>query len=351
MATGSAVESAPDAVEALNHLNEIATRYCESQMVFAGCSLGIFEELANGPASAEELAQRRGFHAEAGRRLLIALSGIGVLTRKGDRFANSGFAEYLAAGAGVPMFPLMPGWKQFYPMWGNLDDAVRECSPRWQQTFGATQADVFANVYKDPAALRGFCGLMSAYSIPQGQLLAHEVDFSRHECVLDVAGGAGGLIVGAGKRYPNLRGIVMDMPPVCEVADETFRAAGLAGRFVSRPADLFEGPYPEGADVITLGWILHDWNDDHCRQILRNCHAALPPGGTLIICESILNPDGSGSPFATLMSLHMLVVCEPGARERTEGEYAELLHSTGFEIERLVRPGAPRDFLIARKIS
>jgi hypothetical protein len=51
------------------------------------------------------------------------------------------------------------------------------------------------------------------------------------------------------------------------------------------------------------------------------------------------------------MSLHMLVLCEPGARERNEAEYAGLLADTGFGIERLLRTGAPRDFLIARSCS
>jgi hypothetical protein len=350
MATGLAAASPLAPVEALNQLNDIATRYCESQMFFAGCSLGIFDELAKGPASCEELAGRLGFHAEAGRRLLTGLCQLGLLQPDGGRFRNSAVAEYLTASSSVLLSPLLVWGKLFYPIWGHLDDAVRECSPRWQQTFGATQQETFANLYKDADALARFCGIMSAYSIPQGQLLAQMFDFSRIGCVLDVAGGPGGLIIEIGKRYSHLRGIVMDLPPVCELADRAIAAAGLNDRFVSRVADLFEGPYPEGADAISLAWVLHDWNDEHCRQILRNCHAALPRGGTLVITESVLNADGSGTSFARLMSLHMLVLCEPGARERTETEYADLLADSGFGIERLLRAGAPRDFLIARKL-
>jgi hypothetical protein len=337
-------------VEALNQLNDIATRFCESQMFFAGCSLGVFDELAKGPASSEELAARLGFDAEAGRRLLNGLCQLGLLQPDGSGFRNGALAEYLTAGSSVPLSPLLVWGKLFYPVWGHLDDAVRERSPRWQQTFGASQQETFANLYADAEALARFCGVMSAYSIPQGQLLAEIYDFSGVECVLDVAGGPGGLIIEVGKRHPYLRGIVMDMAPVCQLADKAIAAAGLNDRFVSRSADLFEGPYPEGADAITLAWVLHDWNDEHCRRILRNCHAALPKGGALIITESVLNADGSGAPFATLMSLHMLVLCEPGARERTEAEYADLLADTGFGIERLLRTGAPRDFLIARKL-
>ena len=60
--------------------------------------------------------------------------------------------------------------------------------------------------------------------------------------------------------------------------------------------------------------------------------------------------DRSGTPFGLLMSLHMLVLCEPGARERSEAEYAGLLEETGFRVEKLVRMAAPRDLLVARKM-
>ena len=88
----------------------------------------------------------------------------------------------------------------------------------------------------------------------------------------------------------------MDLPPVCAVANEAIEAAGLATRFRSEFADLFEGPYPAGADAIALSWVLHHWNDDNCRRILRHCHDALPVGGALLISESVLQNDGSGTP-------------------------------------------------------
>ncbi|SPE27939.1 putative O-demethylpuromycin-O-methyltransferase [Candidatus Sulfopaludibacter sp. SbA3] len=343
------VQPMPSATEALNQINEIVTRYCESQMFFTACNLGIFEQLAGGPASAAELGEWLRLHPEPCRRLLLGLTGMGLLQRDGDRFANSPVAAYLTLHAPVPMEPLCMWGSLFQRSWSCLDDAVREFGPRWQQAFGATADEAFANLYKDPAALRRFCGLMSAYSIPQGQVLADAFDFAPYSRVMDVAGGAGGMIIEIGRKHAHMRGIVMDLPPVCEIADEHIAAAGLSGRFVSRSADLFAGPYPAGADVITLGWVLHDWNDDNCRRILRNCYDALPSGGALLIVESVLHDDHSGTPFGVLMSLHMLVLCEPGARERTQAEYRTLLEETGFRMETLVRLPAPRDLLIARK--
>jgi hypothetical protein len=166
---------------------------------------------------------------------------------------------------------------------------------------------------------------------------------------MDVAGGPGGQSIEIGLRHTHLRGIVTDMAPVCEIARENIQSAGLSDRFTAVPADLFEGGYPEGADVILLGHILHDWSDDSCLKILANSYNALPEGGVLLISESVLNPDYSGNRFAMMKDLAMLVVCESGGRERTEAEFASLLNATGFEIEKVLRMDAPRDLIVARK--
>lgn len=348
-ATGTAPQ-APDAVDALTHINNIVTRFCESQMFFTACSLGVFEALAVQPASSTDLAQRLGVHPDPCERLLIGLHQMGLLQRQNGHFLNAPSAAYLTAQSGVPLEALSMWGSLFRQSWNCLGDAVRENSPRWQQAFGATAQETFANLYQDPAALRRFCDLMNAYSIPQGRILADEYNFKPHRCILDVAGGPGGLIIEVGRRHPHLQGIVMDLPPVCEVATEHIAAAGLSDRYTAQFADLFAGPYPTGADVISLSWVLHDWSDDSCNKILRNCHQALPTGGTLLITESVLNEDRSGTPFAVLMSLHMLVLCEPGARERTAEEYRTLLEQNGFRMESLMRLPAPRDLIVAKKV-
>ena len=115
------------------------------------------------------------------------------------------------------------------------------------------------------------------------------------------------------------------------------------------PGDLFEGPYPEGADAIVLSWILHDWSDEKCRTILRHCFEALPPDGTLLISEIVLHDDGTLRPFGNMMNMHMLIACDPGAKERTESEYRQLLQTAGFQRVEVTRLSGPRDLIVARK--
>ena len=341
--------SAPKPVQALNRLLDIITGYCAAQAFLAGCKLSLFEELSQGATTASDLARRVKIHPEGCRRLLVVLAKLGLVQRQGVLYRNSELGQFCSSKSTVNLAALSGFGEPFYHMFEYLPDALREYSPRWQQALGTSKEDVFGALYEDPARLRQFAQFMNAMSIPQGQEIAESFDFTPHKCIMDVAGGPGGQAVQIGLRHPHLRGIITDMSPVCEIAKEYIQRNGLSDRFTAIPADLFEGPYPKGADVILLGHILHDWSDDNCHKILRNCCQVLPARGVLLISESVLGPDYSGSTFALMKDLTMMVACESAARERTEEEYRSLLSQTGFEIAKIIRMEAPRDLIVARK--
>jgi hypothetical protein len=336
-------------LEALNRLLEIANGFCVSQTFFTACTLGLFEELSKGPATAEALSQRINIHPNGCRRLLVALTHLGLVEHENDIYQNSELGNFCTSKSPVALEPISMMGNPFYHMWEFLPDALREFSPRWQQALGTAADDVFAALYEDPARLRRFAQMMNASSVPEGQEIAERFDFTPYQCVMDVAGGPGGIVVQIGLRYPHLRGIVMDLAPVCEVAEEYIQASGLTGRFTTAAADLFTGPYPQGADVIVLGHVLHDWSDESCCKILRNCFEALPAQGMLLVSEKVLNNDFSGTRYALMLDLTMLVACESGARERSEPEYRSLLEEAGFREMEVTRLEAPRDLIVARK--
>jgi acetylserotonin N-methyltransferase len=336
-------------VEALNRLLEFATDFCVSQTFFTACNLGLFEQLGQEPATADGLAQKLHIHPEACRRLLMVLVHLALVQRENNVYRNSELGQYCTSKAPTSLEPISMWGNPFYHMWEFLPDALREFSPRWQQAVGAKVDDVFAALYSDPVRLKRFVSLTYAYGVPQGQVMAERFDFSSRRQLLDVAGGAGGMAIAIGKKYPHLRGVVMDLPPVCPLAAEYIAANGLSDRFSTAVADLFTGPYPPGADILTLGFILHDWNDEKCHAILKNCYAALPAGGVLLVSEKVLNNDFTGSRNAVLQDLHMLVCSEAGGKERTEAEYGSLLEGAGFKEVEVIRLDAPRDMIVAQK--
>ncbi|MFJ3840779.1 methyltransferase [Streptomyces sp. NPDC090054] len=86
---------------------------------------------------------------------------------------------------------------------------------------------------------------------------------------------------------------------------------------------------PPGGDVYLLSRVLHDWDDDRCRSILRYCADAMSPDADLLIVERLLPTDGSPS-LATAWDLHMM--CNTGGQERTADHYARLLSDCGLRL-------------------
>jgi O-methyltransferase domain len=86
-----------------------------------------------------------------------------------------------------------------------------------------------------------------------------------------------------------------------------------------------------------LSHVIHDWNEEQCLAILRNCRQAMRPGSRLLIVEMVL-PAGDTPHPGKLLDLAMLVM--PGGQERTEDEYALLLNEAGFQLTRVVPTGS-----------
>jgi acetylserotonin N-methyltransferase len=315
--------------------------------MFAGIALGVFDRLAGGPAPLPRLAQELGANPDALGRLLDACVGLGLLTRAGDGYANTPAATaYLSSGSpwrltGYARYSDAVLWQ----LWAHLDDAVREGTHRWQQTFGL-EGPIFAHFFRTEEDRREF--LMGMHG--QGQLSSPEVvsafDLGRFRRLADLGGATGHLAIAACRRYPSLRAVVFDLPGVVPLAREVIEASGLADRIEWAAGDFFTDPLPE-ADLFALGRILHDWAEEKIRRLLRAVYERLPPGGALLVAEKLLDDDRSGPPWAILQSLNMLVCTE--GKERTLGEYAALLREAGFGRVDGRRTGSPLDAVLAVK--
>jgi hypothetical protein len=103
---------------------------------------------------------------------------------------------------------------------------------------------------------------------------------------------------------------------------------------------------PEGADAYVLRHIIHDWDEEPCLTILRNCHRAMPPGSKLLVIESVIPP--GNEPFhGKFLDLVMLLI--PGGKERTESEYRTLFERASFELTRVVPTGTEVSIVEGRK--
>jgi hypothetical protein len=95
---------------------------------------------------------------------------------------------------------------------------------------------------------------------------------------------------------------------------------------------------PPGGDLYLLKQMLEGWEDARCTRLLENIARVATPHSTLLVIERLLPDTPEPSPVF-LADLTMLVVT--GGRERSRQEFATLLSSAGYHIERIMPTSGP----------
>lgn len=307
-----------------------------SRCVYIAAKLGLADLLKDGPKTADKLAKATGVHPPSLFRVLRALAAVDVLTQSDDnRFGNTPMSETLIDGPGsLRWFAMTELGEEHYPAWGELMHSVRTGQIAFDKAFGEPVWQFFA---KNPENARIFNNAMSGMTAQAEQALHAAYKFEGINTIMDVGGGHGGLITSILERNPTMKGILLDSPEVVEGARPKLEAAGVHERCQIVGGNFFEA-VPEGADAITMKWIIHDWNDEQSITIMKNCAKALPSNGKLILVEAVV-PPGDEMHFAKFIDLNMLVMT--GGKERTEEEFRQLYEASGFKLTRIVPTESP----------
>lgn len=326
---------------------ELLEMFRRSKVMFAAVKLGVFDHLRDGARSPAELAAILRADTGALEQLLCACVSLSLLEKQGDRFANTPAATAYLTSDSPRRFTGYINYSNdvMWPMWSHLEDAIREGSHRWQQTFG-WDGPIFSHFFKSDEARREFLMGMNGFGVLSSPQVVGAFDLSGFRTLVDLGAATGHLVIAACERYPELRGVAFDLPEALDLARELTAASPARDRLSVAGGDFFEGPLPP-ADLYALGRILHDWSEPKIDHLLRRIYEALPPGGGLLIAEKLLVEDKTGPRWGLLQSLNMLVCTE--GRERTLTEYESLLSRAGFRDVQGMRLPVPIDVVLARK--
>jgi acetylserotonin N-methyltransferase len=318
-----------------------------SKTMFAATSMGVFELLHEAPATAEAVAARLSANADALARLLDGCAALGLLEKQDGVYRNSAVAEaYLYSGSAHTL----RGYVRYsdealYKMWGHLDDAVREGTHRWPQSFGL-DGPIFSAFFRTDAAMRDFLMGMHGFGMLTSPKVVTAFDLSRYRHLVDLGGATGHLAIAACEHYGGMQATVFDLPRATALAREQVAKSTAAARIAVVGGDFFADELPP-ADLYYVGRILHDWSDAKIAQLLGRIIARLPAEGALLIGEKLLAEDGVGPLAANMQSLNMLVVTE--GKERSLGEYRKLLQAAGFRDVDGRHTGVALDAILAVK--
>ncbi|MFJ8431365.1 methyltransferase [Kitasatospora sp. NPDC094019] len=327
----SGAPSGPSSDQPAETLLRLLTGAWATQALAACARLGLPDAMPPGaPVDRAVLADRTGTHPRALATLLRYLAMLGVVTAEGDRVRLTEVGTLLREDTPGSMRPLalMYGGP-FYRSFGALDHTVRTGETAFDHLFGENHFDHFA---RDPELADLFDRSMAASTrmfdpVPAHPALAAAAARPGGGTVVDVAGGNGELLARVLTAHPGLRGVLLERPHAVEAARRTMAEAGLADRCGYRSGDFAD--VPADGDVYLLSRVLHDWDDDRCRAILRHCERAMPAHADLLIVERLLPADGSAS-LATAWDVHMM--CNVGGRERRADHYADLLAAAGLDL-------------------
>jgi hypothetical protein len=303
--------------------------------------LGVADQMSRTePVSAESLAEATGSHGPSLYRVLRMLSGIGIFQEHaGQRFSLTPLSETLRSDApdsvrGVCMFLTDPWHMRGYE---NILHCIKTGENGVQKAYGRHGFSVIA---EDPESLENFQIGMSNYTAMEGALLDPLLDLSSFQRIADVGGGHGSLLAQILRRNPGLKGVLFDLPEVVAQAP-TPTDLGLAGRMTIEAGSMFDR-VPAGCDAYIMKHIIHDWDDEHSRKVLRlmcdQLAATAPETGRVFLAEMVVPHSAEAHP-AKFLDIEMLVMT-PGGKERTNAEFAVLFESVGLEhVRTLTTPG------------
>jgi precorrin-6B methylase 2 len=330
---------------------EVAMAFWPAKTLLSAVELDLFTTLGNNALTGAELQQALGLHSRANPDFFDTLVALGFLRRDGDgpasRYQNTEETG-LFLDKNSPAY--MAGFLEManarlYPFWGELTTALRTGAPQNETKHGG--ASMFDELYSKPERLEQFMRAMSGISAGNFQAFAEKFDFSPYQTLCDIGGCTGQLSMIVAKAHPHMRCVSADLPPATTIAARICAACDVADRVSTQPIDFFNEPMPK-ADVITMGMILHDWNLEKKKFLIKAAYDALPPGGALVAIENIIDDARRENAFGLMMSLNMLV--EFGdAFDFTGADFASWCAEAGFRRTEVIHLAGPASAAVAYK--
>jgi SAM-dependent methyltransferase len=318
---------------------QVGLGFWASKTLLSAIEMGVFTELAKHSENLDVLQARLGLHPRSARDFLDALVALGFLRRVDGKYSNTASTDLFLDKRKSSYIGgiLEMANRRLYPFWSNLTEALRTGQQQNEGKDGST--GTFTALYADPERLKGFLKAMTGISRGANLAISRKFPWNEYKSAVDVGTAQGDLIAQVALAHPHIAGLGFDLPEVGPIFQDYIEENGLASRVQFRPGNFFEQPFPK-ADVVMMGHILHDWNLDEKRALIRKAYEALPEGGGLIVYDSIIDDDRSQNAFGLLMSLNMLIETS-GGFDYTGADCIGWMKEAGFResrVEHLVGP-------------
>lgn len=320
-----------------SHIMQVGMGFFASKTLLSAVELELFTNLAKQPMTGKEIAAALHLNPRAIPDLPDTLVALKFLDRDGEgpdaRYSNTPESAFFLDrnSSGYIGGILEMANARLYRFWADLTEALRTGKP--QNEIKHSGEPMFEKLYADPARLEQFLSAMSGISAGNFKAFARKFDFFGFKTLCDVGGATGQLSCMVAAANPHMRCINFDLPKVNPIATRKIKEAGLSARVTAVGGDFFADPLPR-ADVITMGMILHDWNLEKKKMLIRKAYDALPPGGAFVVIEALIDDARRENAFGLMMSLNMLI------------EFGDAFDYSGSDFVSWCREAGFRDFKV-----
>ncbi|MGA2584131.1 MAG: methyltransferase [Tepidisphaeraceae bacterium] len=302
---------------------------------------GVFDAMDAGAKTAAEIAERTNTSPRGIGILLDGLVGVGLVNRRGEKFTLApDTAAFLVHSKPAFMGGLLKHVsRQLIGSWLGLSECVKTGKPNRPVNQESTGGDFFAQFVEDI-----FNMSFGAAAAAAEELL--EDANGDAVSVLDIAAGSGVWGIAMARKLPHVRVTAVDWHNVIPITRRVAERHGVAGQFNYVGGDILEADLGNGHHVATLGHILHSEGEARSRQLLKRVHAAMAPGGTIVIGEFTPDEGRVGPPVPLIFAVNMLVNTDEGSTF-TFKQIASWLKEAGFKKPRLLNAPGPSPLILA----
>jgi len=305
----------------------LSTAYWDSQTLLTANRLGVFDFLADGARTAEEVAAGLQLDPRSTGLFLRACVGLGFLVDEAGRFANAPVAAtFLVKRSPAFMGNAIRYSDQLYATWGRLEDTLRSGKP-------ALAAEAYLG--DNPVRTRTFVQAMHERAVGVARALVGILDLQGRRSMLDVGGGPGTYSVLLTERFPGLTAEVLELPGVAAVARELVAAAGAGDRVTLRDGDYDSSDFGSGKDVVLMSGMFHRETEQACRRLIARAAECLEPGGLLVVSDVFTDRGGSQPTFAAMFVLNMMLTAPDGG-VHSDADVQSWMKDSGFRELRVV---------------
>ena len=269
---------------------QVASGFMASKHLYVANEVGLFEHLAEGPITLDELSERTGVPRRTIRILADAMVALGLVDRQGDRYQNGPVAAtFLSGRTPADLRPFLRFWNRIsYPSWMHLEESMRT----GQAAVGHLSEEL-VKVYSEG---------VEAITAGTAMALATTYDFRQHQRVLDLGGGTGSFLLAVLRNYSHLETTLFEQPDIAAVARQHLVGTPAGEQVKIVEGDFFKDPIPEGHDAVIVANVVHLFSPEHTRALLQRTRERVPVGARLLLVDFWTDPTHTQPTLATLLA-------------------------------------------------